>query len=119
MRECGLFPNWLVLSAGGANYFGGRRAHSPLAGQASPANLIEQSAVADFQRASSPFAVPAIGFQDAQYNLTLEVMNRLASYFLEMDLAFDWNFRSRVSMLPAQEFAGNGVFRAEDYVPFH
>src|SRR5579864_755166 len=91
--------------------------HSPLAGQACSVNLIKECAVADFQRASRSLAVPAIGLQNAQNDLSLEVMNRLASHRLEMDLAFGRNFRSRVSLLPAQKFAENGVFRTEDYVP--
>ena len=93
--------------------------HSTFAGQTGPADLIQQCAVTDFQCASSSFAVPVIGFQDAQNDLSLEIMNRLASHFFEMDLAFDRNFRSSVSLLPVQEFAGDGVFRAEDYVAFN
>src|SRR5665213_3469248 len=106
----------------GGTYFGGREVippqmlpfllvrissclglvHPALPGQPGPANLIEQGAVADFQRDSSSFAIPTIGFEDAQDNLAFEIVDRLASHFLEMNLAFQQNFGNRMGMLPTQ-----------------
>ena len=114
-----LFPGWLFLRGGGDSNLRGRSVNSSLSGQAGPADLVEQRAVTNFQRARGSFAIPAIGFQNVQDDLPLEIVNCLTGYFLEMDLAFKRDFRSRVSMLSIQEFAENGVFGSEDYVPFN
>ena len=54
-------------------------------GQTSLADFVEQGAITDFELAGGTLAIPAIGFESAQDDFALEIMDGLAGNFFEMD----------------------------------
>lgn len=92
------------------------RVHSAFRWQSSATDFVEQGAIADSQRAGCSLSIPAIGFQNAQDDLPLEVMHSFPRNLFQVDLAIDLNFRGRMSLFPGQQFAANYILRTKDDV---
>src|SRR5450755_2228131 len=68
---------------GGFVFLGLAQAQSAVGGQAGIADLVQQGAIADAQRAGSLFAVPVVLLQHLEDDLTLQFAHALARHLLQ------------------------------------
>src|ERR1700740_3278819 len=83
-------------------------------GQSCTSNFIEQGSITDLQGGRRSFTVPAVRFENAQDNFSLEVVDRLPRNFLQMDLAIGRHFRSYVILFPTEQLTRDGLFRTKN-----